>query len=144
MVPTAIMMRSASRVASVPRAFDADLVRVDEVGDAVDHVDAVARELGLGHVHFGLDHRLDAEGQVGHGDLFLDPVVHAVERAVVVAGEVHHGFAHGLGGDGAGIDADAANNGAGLDDGHALLHLGGGHGGALAGRPGTDDDEVDT
>ena len=124
------------------RALDADLVGIEEAGDAVDHVDAVARELGLGHVHLGLDDGLDAEGQVGHGDLFLDPVVHAVDGAVVVAGEVEDGFAHGLGGDGAGVDADAADDGAGLDNGHALFHFGGGHGGALPGRPGTDDDQV--
>ena len=124
------------------RACDAHLVGIDEAGDAVDHVDAVARELGLGDVDFGLDDGLDAEGQVGHGDLFLDPVVDAVDGAVVVAGEVQHGLAHGLGGDGAGVDADAADDGAGLDDGHALVHLGGGHGGALAGGPGTNDDQV--
>ena len=126
------------------RAFDADLVGIDEAGDAVDDVDAVARELGLGDVDLGLDDGLDAEGQVGHGDLFLDPVVHAVDGAVVVAGEVQHGFAHGLGGDGAGVDADAADDGAGLDDGHALLHLGGGHGGALPGGSGADDDRGHT
>ena len=124
------------------RAFDADLVGIDEAGDAVDDVDAVAGELRLGDVDFGLDDGLDAEGQVGHGDLFLDAVVDAVDGAVVVAGEVEDGLAHGLGGDGAGVDADAADDGAGLDDGHALVHLGGGHGGALAGGPGADDDQV--
>ena len=124
------------------RALDADLIGIDEAGDAVDDVDAVARELGLGDVDLGLDDGLDAEGEVGHGDFFLDPVVHAVDRLVVVAGEVHDGFAHGFGGDGAGVDADAADDGAGLDDGDALLHLGGGHGGTLAGRPGSDDDQV--
>ena len=108
----------------------------------MDHVDAVARELRLGHIDFGLDDRLDAEGQVGHGDLFLDPVVDAVDGAVVVAGEVQNGLAHGLGGDGAGVDADAANDGAGLDHGHALVHLGGGHGGPLPGGSGADDDQV--
>jgi hypothetical protein len=142
LVPTAMMMRSASSVVSVCGPSTRTWWGSTKAGDAVDHVDAVARELRLGHVHFGLDDGLDAEGQVGHGDLFLDPVVHAVDGAVVVAGEVQDGFAHGLGGDGAGVDADAADDGAGLDDGHALLHLGGGHGGALPGGPGTDDDQV--
>ncbi len=124
------------------RAFDADLMGIDEVGDAMDNVDAVARELGLGDVHLGFDDSLHAEGQVGHGDLFLDPVIHAVESAVVVTGEVQNGFAHGFGGDGAGVDADAADHGKGLDNGHALLHFGGGDGGSLPGRPGTNDDQV--
>ena len=124
------------------RAFHVHLVRIDEAGNAMDHVDAVARELRLGHVHFGLDHRLDAEGQVGHGDLFLHPVVDAVDRAVVVAGEVQHRLAHGLGGDGAGVDADAADHRAGLHNGHPLVHLGCGHGGSLPGGPGANDDQV--
>jgi hypothetical protein len=142
LVPTAMMMRSASRVVSVCGPSTRTWFGIDEAGDAVNHVDAVARKLRLGHVDLGLDHGLHAEGEVGHGDLFLHPVVHAVERAVVVAGKMHHGFAHGLRGDGAGVDADAADHGASLDHGHALLHFGGGDGGPLPGRPGTDDDQV--
>ena len=108
----------------------------------MDHVDAVAGELGVGYVHFSLDDGLNAEGQVGHGDLFFDPVVDAVECAVVVAGEVEDGFAHGFGGDGAGVDADASDKGTGLDNDHALLDFGSGHCGALPGRPGADNDQV--
>src|SRR4029077_17762036 len=52
------------------RPFDADGLRVDEVSYAVDDIDAVAGELGFGDVDFGLDHALDAEGQIGHGDFF--------------------------------------------------------------------------
>ena len=78
------------------RTLDAQLMRVDEAGDAMNDIDAVAGKLRLSDVHFGLDHRLDAECQVGHGDLFLDLVVHAVEGLEVVAGQVHHGFAHGF------------------------------------------------
>jgi hypothetical protein len=33
-----------------------------------EHLDVVARELGLGDVDLGLDDVLDAEGEVGHGD----------------------------------------------------------------------------
>ena len=80
------------------------------------HLDVVARELRLGDVDLGLDDVLDAEGQVGHRDLFLHPVVHAVDGLVVVAGEMQHGLAHGLGGDGAGVDADAADDLAHLDE----------------------------
>ena len=124
------------------RALHAHLVRIDEPGNAVHHVDAVARQLRFGHVHLGLDHRLHAEGQVRHGDLFLHPVVHAIDGAVVVAGQVQHRLAHGLGGNGAGVDAHAANHLPGLDHSHAFAHLGRGHGGSLPRRPGTDNDEV--
>ena len=112
------------------------------MGDAVDNVNAVAGELRLGYVDFSLNDGLDAEGQVGHGDFFLDAIVDAVNGAVVIAGEVEYGFAHCFGGDGSGIDADAADDGACLDDGDAFTHLGGGDGGALAGGSGADDDEV--
>jgi hypothetical protein len=124
------------------RASDMDVVRIDEAGDAVDDVDAVAGKLGFGDVDFSFDDGLDAEGQVGHGDLFLDAVIDAVDGAVVVAGEVEDGLAHGLGGDRAGIDADAADDGAGLDNGDALVHLGRGDRGALASGPGANDDQV--
>ncbi len=53
------------------RALDANVVRIDETGDAVQHFDAVARKLRLGDVDLGLDHMLDPEGQVRHGDLFF-------------------------------------------------------------------------
>src|SRR5450631_1312675 len=124
------------------RACDMDMRGVDEVGDAMDNVNAVARKLRLGYVDFSFYDCLDAEGQVGHGDLFLDPVIDAVDGAVVVAGEVEHGLAHGLGGHGAGVDADATDYGARLDDDHALVHLGCSHGGALTGGPGANDDQV--
>ncbi len=124
------------------RAFDVHFVRVDKAGDAVEHINAVARELRFGDVDFSFYDGLNAEGQVGHGDFFFDPVVDAVDGAVVVAGEVEDGLAHGFGGDGSGVDADAADDGAGFDNGHALVHLGCGHSGALASGPGANDDQV--
>jgi len=83
---------------------------IEKAGDSVHYIDAVARELGFGHVDFGFDHRLHAEGEIGHGDLFLHAVVDAVDGAVVVAAEMEHGLAHGFGGDGAGVDAHAAHH----------------------------------
>src|SRR5579863_10321019 len=116
--------------------------RVGQMRDSMDDVDAVARELGLGDVHLGLDHGLDAKGEIGHGDYFFHAIIHAVHGAVVVAGKMEDGFAHGLGGDGAGVDAHAPDHGPAFDHDHALFHLGSGHGGALPGWPGADDDQV--
>ena len=106
------------------------------------HIDAVARQLRLGHVDLGSDHRLDPEGQVGHGDLLLHTVVDAVDRAVVIAGKMQNRLAHGLRGDGPGVDADAADDGAGLDHRDALLHLGCGHGRPLPRGAGAYHDQV--
>ena len=62
-----------------------------------------------GDVDLGLDHVLHAERQIRHRDLFLHAVVDAVDVLVVVAGKMQHRFAHGLAGNGAGVDADAAH-----------------------------------
>jgi hypothetical protein len=121
---------------------DLDVGGVFKAGHADQHLDVVARELGLGDVNLGLDDVLNAEGEVRHGDAFLHAVVHAVDGLVVVAGEVEHGLAHGLGGDGSGVDAGAADDLARLDERDALAHLGGEDGGALAGGAGSDHDEV--
>ncbi len=116
--------------------------RVFEAGDADQHLDVVARELRFGDVDLGLDDVLHAEGEVRHGDAFLHPVVHAVDGLVVVAGEVQHGLAHGLRGDGAGVDAGAADHLAHLDQRDLLAQLGAIDGGALACGAGADDDQV--
>ena len=142
LVPVAMMMLGASKSDCPRDAGDADVCGSRRPACAVDHVDAVAGELRLRDVDFGLDHVLHAEGEVRHGDLFLDPVVDAVDALVAVAGEVQHGFAHGLAGDGAGVDAGAADDLALLDDGHALAVLGALDGRPLAGRPRADHDEI--
>ena len=142
LAPTAMMMLLGLERGVGLRALHAHLVGIDEAGDSVHHVDAVARELRFGHVDFGLDHRLHAEGKIRHGDLFLHPVVDAVDGAVVVTAEMEHGLAHGFGGDGTGVDAYAAHHLPGLDHGYAFAHLGRGHGGPLARGPGTDNDQV--
>ena len=116
--------------------------RVFKTRHADQHLHVVARELRLGHVDFGLDHVLHAEGEVGHRDAFLHAIVHAVNRLVVVAGKMQHGFAHGLGRDGAGIDAGAADHFAAFHHGNLLAQFRAIDGGALAGGAGADDDKV--
>jgi hypothetical protein len=113
-----------------------------KAGHADQHLDVVARELRLGDVHLRLDDVLHAEGEVRHGDAFLHPVVHAVDGLVVVTGEVQHGLAHGLGGDGAGVDAGASNDLAHLYERDFFAQLGGIDGGTLTGRAGANYKEV--
>ncbi len=97
-------------------------------------LDVVARQLRLDHVHLGLDHVLDPEGQIRHGDLFLDAIVDAVDVLVVVAGQVQDGLAKGLAGNRAGVDANSPNHLPPLDERHALAHLRALDGRALSGR----------
>ena len=93
---------------------------------------------------FGLDHVLDPECQVRHGDLFLDAIVHAVDALVMVAGKVQHRLAHRLAGNCPGVDADAAHHFAPLDHRDALAHLRALDRRALPGRTRTDDDQIIT
>ena len=65
----------------------------------------------------------------------LTSIIDAVDALVLVTGKVQHGFAHGLAGDRAGVDAGAADDFALLDDHHPAAALGALNGGALA-RPG--------
>jgi len=116
--------------------------RVFKAGDADEHLDVIAGKLGFGDVDFGLYDVLNAEGEVRHGDALFDPVVHAVDGFVVVPGEVKHGLAHGLGGDGAGVDAGSADDLAHLNQGDFLAHLGAVNSGTLPGGAGANDDEV--
>ena len=123
LVPVAMITVSALIVRRRVQAGHADRVRIDEAGHAEQHLDVVARKLRHGDVDLGLDHVLHAEGQIRHGDLFFHAVVDAVDVLVVVAGKVQHRFAHGLAGNGAGVDADAADALAPFDQSHALARI---------------------
>ena len=117
-------------------------MRIDEARDPGDEFDVVARQLGLDHVDFGLDHMLDAKRQVRHGDLVLDAIVHAVDVLVVIAGEMKHGLAKGLAGNCACIDTDPTNHFATLHQSHLFAHLGALNGRALSGRSGADNNKI--
>ncbi len=117
--------------------------RIQEPGAAHDHFYAIARQLGLGNIHLGLDDLLDPKAEVGHQDLFLDVIIAAVDALVLEAGEVHHGLAHRLARDGSGVDTGAADDFALLDDGDAPAAFCALNRRALAGGTGTDDDDVE-
>jgi hypothetical protein len=99
-------------------------------------------QLRLGDVDLGLDDVLNAEGQIGHRDALFHAVIHAVYGFVVVAGEVQHGLAHGLRGDGAGVDTRPADDLAHFHEGHFLSELRPVNSGALPCRSGADDDQI--
>ena len=113
---------------------------VFKAGHPREHIDAIARKLRLGHVNLGLDHVLNAEGKIRHRDLFLHPVIHAVNGTVVVAGEMHHGFTHRLAGDSAGIDRNPTDGSHALNHSGPLAQLISVDSGALPRGAGTDDE----
>ena len=115
---------------------------IDEAGFGREHGDAVAEQLRLRDVELVLDHLLDPERQVRHGDLLLHAVVDAVDALVLEAGQVQHGLAHRLARDGARVDAGAADRFAALDERDTLAELGGLDRGALARRAGPDDEKL--
>ena len=74
-VPVAMTILSAVTLVSRPAPpSTADRVRVDEPAGAGEHRDPVAGQLVADDVDLPADHVLGAGGQVGDGDLVLDPV----------------------------------------------------------------------
>ena len=92
---------------------------------------------------FGLDHVLHTEGQIRHGDLFLHAVVDAINVLVLETRKVQHCFAHGLAGNGAGVDARASNHFHFFHQRDLLTGLRRLDRGALPGRSGTNHDDVE-
>src|SRR5690606_38115041 len=81
--------------------------------------------------------------EVADGQAFAQRVVYAVQPSLAQAGEVERGLAQRFGGDGAGVDAGAAEVGGGLDQRHALAVVGGLGGALLAGWARANHDEVE-
>ena len=136
-------MCSASRTCCLAAAGDFDAVRIDERRLAADDVHAVAGELVLDDLPFGLADVADHPPQVVHRDFAFAAVALFVDVAVAVAGEVQDRFADRLRGDRAGVERDAAQQfAASFDDGHAPVLLRGGNGRLLAGRAAADHDQV--
>ena len=98
--------------------------------------------MGGGKSDTDSDDVVGAEEQVVDGDVLLDGIRRAVDAADLVAGEVDDGFAEGLAGDGAGVDACAADGGAAFGDGDAFVQAAGLDGGADAAGAGTNHEEV--
>ena len=101
----------------------------------------VAHHLFADDADLGADDLPATGDQVVHGD--LGAVAVAVKAPLLDAGQVQHGFAQGFAGDGAGVGADAADDGVALDERDLLAELGGLDGGLLAGGTAADDDHVD-
>ena len=123
------------------RLGDGDGVGVDEAGRAAHRPHAVARELVLEHVDLVVQGLVQAGAQVAAFDVLLHPVGEAIEAALPPAGEIEHGLAKGLGGDGAGVHRDPAHPQPVLDHQHRVSELGGLDGGAATRGSAADHDQ---
>ena len=144
LVPVAMTMLSA--VTSLTPSSSSRMQTVcssTKDGLAEQQADAVAAELLAHHLRLGADDARRAVHQeldrLALAALRVERVGH-VERAPREL--VEHRDAQRLGGDRAGVDRDAAEPLAALDDGDALAELGGLDGRLLAARAGADDEEV--
>ncbi len=124
------------------RRVHLDRVRIGEPPLPVNGHDAIARELRPHDLHLPGHDLLDAEGEIGDGDLAVDRIVLAVEAPLAEAREVHDRFAERLGRDRSRVETDAADHFLAVDDGGFLPELRGGDRGLLPRRAGADDDEV--
>ena len=81
--------------------------------------------------------------EIVDGEIFLQRIVDAIEAALLESGKIEGGFAQGLAGDGAGVDAATAHVLGALDDGDALAEVRGLCAALLTGRPAANHDEVE-
>jgi len=124
------------------RALHFDGVGIQELGGAAKQVDPVAAQLVAHDAGFAFYHLGDAGGQIANGDAILNDVVVSVKRAMAESGEVKNGFAQGLAGNGAAMDANAADHVVSIHHGHALAEFRGGDSAFLTRRTAANDDEV--
>ena len=127
--------------ASALEPLHQDGVAVGEGGAPAKDLDVVARQVLLDHGELALDDALHVPHELLHGRPLPGPelLVRLQPGAGVAA---LYRLAERLGGDGAALDADAADDLLLLDDGHPLAQLGRLDGGPLAGGPAADADEV--
>ena len=107
-----------------------------------DQLDVIASQLVAHHVDLMLDHPVGADQEILHRDVLLDRVGGSVEFAGAISGKLEHNLAKGFGGDGAEIDAAAADDGSSLDHSDSFVELRTLDRGALTGWPGTDHQEI--
>ena len=120
-----------------------EMMRIEEAGGAVDDHDAVPAHLVADHLDLAPDHVVAAEEKILHRDLLFQGVGGAVEAPLLETGQVEDRLAEGLGGDRAGVDADAADDLPPFANADPPAELGGLDGGVVPGRAGSDDEDVE-
>ena len=115
----------ALQTACAIRAGDSNGVSIFKRSLAANQLDFVQlkvfQDAAAFHVH---DFSLVVH-EVVHGQIFFQRIIDAVEAALLQAGEIKCGFAQGLAGNGAGIDAASAHVRGALEHGDAFAKIGG-------------------
>ena len=135
-----IRRRMHARFAAIAR--DLDLMGADETRLAPPRPDGVPAELMLQHLDLMIERLVHAHHQIAGFDLLLDAIGAAVKSALAPARKVQHGFAQRLRGNCAGMDRDAADPPAFLDDQHGFAELRPLDCGAPPRRSASDDDHI--
>src|SRR5262245_36419852 len=121
-------------------SFDLQSVRAGKAGGAVQHDHSVSSELLSDDGHLTGDDRIHALHQICDADLLFEFVVAAVKGALAVAGQIEHGFAERLAGDGSRVQRHTADHLAAVNNRHALAELGACYRALLTGGAAADDD----
>ncbi len=121
-----------------------DLQRIgrNEARLAAHVLHAVAGKLVFENFHFVVERDQQAAAQIVGADLLLDAIGLAVKAALAPAGQVQRRLAQRFRRDRTGMNRDATDPAALLDNEHFLVELGCLDGGAAAGRAAADDDKV--
>src|SRR5215471_2781853 len=93
---------------------------VDEARVPLVNHHAVAAQLGFDNFDLACHDTIGTEDEIAHGDGFLHRIPATVEGALAQSAEIQDGFAKRLAGNGAGVNADAADRPLTLDDSNFL------------------------
>src|SRR6266851_2096381 len=113
-------------------------------GLAVQDFDVVECEIFQNALALHIDDLTLMVHEIVDGEIFLERIIDPVKAALLEAGKVERGFAKGLAGNGASVDATAAHMFGALDNGDAFAEIGGLRGALFPRRAATDHDEVES
>src|SRR6266851_5169374 len=113
-------------------------------GLAVQDFDVVECEIFQNALALHIDDLTLMVHEIVDGEIFLERIIDPVKAALLEAGKVERGFAKGLAGNGASVDATAAHMFGALDNGDAFAEIGGLRAALLPRRAATDHDEIET
>src|SRR6266849_2816098 len=119
-------------------------VRVFKRGLAADKLDFVEHKIFQDALAFHVHDFTLMMHEIVDGEIFFERIVDAVEAALLEPGKIESGFAQGLTGNGAGVDATSAHVLGAFDDGDALAEVRGLSAALFTGRPAADHDQVES
>ena len=119
-----------------------DFMRTGEPAHTEHGLHADAGKPMLQHVHFMIQRHVQARHQVLGLDVVFDPIGRTIKPTLPPAGQVEHGFAEGLGWDGACMHRNAPDPAALFHHEYRHPALSGLNGGSAAGGTAADDNGV--